>query len=272
MPGSPDFSARSARCGEERHNEIALRTQIAVRMHPPAVTAGTYAALALTVAAAAFVQGSAGMGFALITAPVAALVFPAFVPAGLLALMLPLNAYVAWRENHALDRSGAAWITAGRVVGTGAGAWLLAAIAPSRLSVLVGAATLLAVLATVVAPSFAPRRNAFLAAGLVTGITETATGVGGPPLALVYQHHGGPTLRSTLAVCFLVGEVISLALLAALGRVGAAPLGAALALAPALAVGVALSRGVHRRLDGRVLRAAVLVFAVASALVLIARA
>ena len=235
------------------------------------MSVGTLAGLALTVVLAAFVQGSAGVGFALITAPVAALLFPAFLPAGLLVLMLPLNAYVAWREGRAVDRSGATWITAGRFAGTLGGVWLLTVVTPARLNTVVGAAILLAALATMLAPSFDPGRKAFLSAGIVTGITETATGVGGPPLALVCQHHPGPTLRSTIAVCFLVGELISLAFLALVDRVGAEQLRAAALLVPALGLGSILSRRVHHRLDGSVLRAIVLGFAIASAIVLLVR-
>ena len=40
---------------------------------------------------------------------------------------------------------------------------------------------------------------AFLAAGLITGITETATGIGGPPLALTLQHRPVSEMRATIA-------------------------------------------------------------------------
>jgi uncharacterized membrane protein YfcA len=113
----------------------------------------------------------------------------------------------------------------------------------------------------------ASRRTAFLAAGAITGITETATGIGGPPLALIYQHHPGPVLRSTMALCFLVGEVMSLGLLALTGRLDAGQLWAAAWLLPALAVGALVSQMLHRRLDGAKLRVAMLVFAVVSGVV-----
>jgi len=95
--------------------------------------------------------------------------------------MLPLNVYVAWRERAALDRSGAGWITLGRLVGTFGGLWILAAMPASALNLLIGAATILAATATLVLPSFRAGRQSFIAAGLVTGVTETATGIGGPP-------------------------------------------------------------------------------------------
>jgi uncharacterized membrane protein YfcA len=224
---------------------------------------------ALVVLTAAFVQGSTGLGFALIVAPVVGLIDPLLLPVLLLVLMIPLNSYVAWRERHALDGGGAGWISAGRTAGTAGGLWVLVAVPASSLNLLIGASTALAALATLLAPSFLPGRRALLAAGAVTGVTETATGIGGPPLALVYQHRPAPVLRSTVAVCFLVGEIISLALLAATGKVDARQLEVALLLVPALVAGALLSRSVHHRVDGPLMRSLVLGFALISGAVLI---
>jgi uncharacterized membrane protein YfcA len=226
----------------------------------------------LAVAFAAFVQGSIGVGFALIVAPLLGLLEPALLPVGVLALMLPLNFYVAWRERPAIDRHGAGWITAGRVVGTAGGLWVLAALSAGALAIFVGISILAAVGATLVMPAFAPSRHALVGAGVVTGITETATGVGGPPLALVYQHQPVPVMRATIAVCFLLGEIVSLVVLFASGRVGMSQLAGAALLLPAVAVGGLASRDIHTRIDARFMRALVLVFATASALVLLARA
>ncbi|WP_269744415.1 TSUP family transporter [Saccharopolyspora erythraea] len=122
---------------------------------------------------------------------------------------------------------------------------------------------------TLLAPSFSPGRAAFLTAGAVTGVTETATGVGGPPLALVYQHSPAPVLRSTVAVCFLAGELISLVVLLATERIRAEQLWLALLLLPAVVLGALLSRFVHHRLDGRLMRLLVQVFAIVSGVVLL---
>ena len=133
----------------------------------------------------------------------------------------------------------------------------------------------LLVLAAVVAllvPAFQPNRTGLAAVGLVTGITETSTGVGGPPLVLAYQHRSGPMLRSTVAVCFLVGEVISLAVLGIGGQVDGGTLLAAVALLPFLAVGSFASRFTHHRLDGPLLRYLVLSFAIVSGVVVIVQA
>jgi hypothetical protein len=198
------------------------------------------------------------MGFALIVVPVLALVHPEAIPGALLFLMLPLNAYVAWRERGAIDRSGAGWITVGRFAGTFAGLGILLVLSTYWLNQFVGISTLLAVLASVLAPSFTPGKKAFIATGLVTGITETATGIGGPPLALVYQHAPVATLRSTVALFFLVGEVISLAVLGISGALQWSHLSYAVLCLPALLLGMGLSSLVHHKLDQRRLRIGVL--------------
>ncbi|MGW0817698.1 TSUP family transporter [Streptomyces viridiviolaceus] len=227
------------------------------------------AVLAVTVAVAAFVQGSSGLGFALIVAPVAGILDPRLVPVFVLASMIPLNLYVAWRERSSLDLRGAGWITGARLAATPAGLALLWLIPERSLGVFVGVATVLAAVVSLAAPAFTPGRAAYVGAGAVTGLTETATGVGGPPLALVYQHRPPAELRSTVAACFLIGEVASLALLFAAGKAQAAELGQAVLLLPAIAVGAWLSRLVHQRLDAGRMRLFVLVFALASGLVLI---
>lgn len=231
-----------------------------------------FAIISAAVLVAGFVQGATGVGFALILAPVMGLLEPALLPVCVLVLMLPLNVYVIWRERAAIDRTGATWITAGRVAGTAGGLWVLVALSASALNVFVGLATIAAVLATLAAPAFTPGRPAFIAAGVVTGITETATGIGGPPLALVYQHQPVAVMRSTVALCFLLGQLVSLAALVAVGRVGASQMTAATELLPALGMGAVLSHVVHDRVNTRFLRAFVLVFALVSGLVLLARA
>jgi uncharacterized membrane protein YfcA len=225
--------------------------------------------LAGTAGIAAFIQGAVGIGFALVMAPVMGLVRPDLLPVALLILMLPLNLHVAWRERAALDLNGAGWITAGRVAGGVLGVGVLALLSADKLSLLIGGATILAALAALCAPSFIPRPRACVAAGVVTGITETATGVGGPPLALLYQHRPPATLRATIAFCFLVGELVSLALLAASGRLGMEAVQSAAVLLPAVLVGSSASQLVHGRIGQRQLRTGVLLFSLVSGVVLI---
>ena len=217
----------------------------------------------------ALVQSTIGVGFALIMAPLAAILRPDLLPGALILLAMPLNAWVAVRERHALDLVGMKWITAGRVVGGFAGLAMLAVMSARGLNLLIGIATILAVAASLLAPRFTPGRSAFATAGLVTGVTETATGIGGPPLTLVFQHQPPATLRANVAVCFLIGEVLSIGLLVAAGSLGLTQLVAALALVPAVGIGILFSDAARRRVEARALRKLVLLFALLSAAVLI---
>lgn len=228
--------------------------------------------LALASALAAFVQGTAGMGFGLIMAPVLGVAAPDLLPVSLLILMLPLNGFVLWRERIHLDFSGAGWISLGRLLGTALGIWIIVALTPRQLNGAVGLATVLAAFGTLLAPVFEPSRAAFLSAGLVAGVTETATGIGGPALALVYQHHKAPILRSTVALCFLVGELVSLGVFLSMGRIHPALLRPALALAPCVLAGAYLSQRIHHHINAQVLRITVLAFAVSAGFVICIRA
>jgi uncharacterized membrane protein YfcA len=235
------------------------------------VSLAAFALIAAVVAIGAFVQGTTGVGFALLVAPVLGVLTPELLPVCLLALMVPLNVYIAWRERTALDWSAAGWITSGRFLGTFGGLWMLAALAPGHLSQLIGLATILAAAVTLLSPSFMPGHRAYFTAGIITGVTETATGIGGPPLALVCQHLPAPRLRATIAFCFLVGQLISLAFLTTVGRASLSQLTAATLLVPALALGALASRLTHHRARGRFLRLFVLLFALVSGAVLLFR-
>jgi uncharacterized membrane protein YfcA len=219
---------------------------------------------ALAVAAGGLVQGSIGVGFALVVSPALALLAPGLLPGCVLILMLPLTAYVARREWQVIDWRGVFWITLGRCAGGIAGLEVLALLPGGGLRWFVGLATILTAVGSMLSSNLALRPSVFIRAGIITGITDTATGIGGPPMALVYQHHPGPVLRATLAICFLVGELLSLLLLALGGRLEQNQLTAAVWLLPALAAGSLLSRWSHGRVDGRPMRLAMLGFAIVS--------
>ena len=224
-----------------------------------------------SVAVAACVQGTIGIGFALIVAPVIAFSRPDLLPVSLLLLMLPLNLFTFLREHHAVDWRGAGWITLGRLAGTLAGAGVLVVLSAPALHLLVGAVIIAVAAFTMLAPKFSPSRSAFVTVGLFTGISETATGIGGPPLALAYQHHQPDVLRSTVAGCFLLGELVSLGVLAAISRVGWRQAWSALLLLPFLVVGGLVSSWVRHGVNAKLLRGLVLGFALISGTLLILR-
>ncbi|RAE95617.1 sulfite exporter TauE/SafE family protein, partial [Burkholderia multivorans] len=124
------------------------------------MTVLAFSIVAATVLISAFVQGSTGMGFAMIVAPVVSFIDPTLIPVMLLVLMIPLNAYVAARERSAIDWHGVKWISVGRFAGTFAGLWILLIVNLHQLSLLIGWSTLIAAVAALLAPKFSPNRTA----------------------------------------------------------------------------------------------------------------
>ncbi|MGO3894040.1 sulfite exporter TauE/SafE family protein, partial [Brevibacterium aurantiacum] len=178
----------------------------------------------------------------------------------------------AARERSEIHWYGVKWISVGRFAGTFFGLWILVIVNLHQLALLIGWSTLVAAVIALLAPKFTPNKPVLAIVGLITGVTETSTGVGGPPYALAYQHSPGPELRSTVAVCFLVGEVISLIVLAISGQVHGPAMLFTAAMLPFLALGSFLSKYVHHRLDGPVLRYIVLGFAIISGTIVIVQA
>lgn len=230
------------------------------------LTIGVVAAAAAATVIGAMVQGSLGFGMNVVSVPVLALVVPKALPVTAIMLGIPVSIGMARYERQALDRPGVGWIIAGRVPGTVAGAVVVATVSTAVLQALAGVIVLVLVLASAVVPSLPVRSSTQVVAGVVSGVTGTAAGIGGPPLALLYQHHPGPTMRSTLAAAFVVGTSLSLVTLGIAGQVHLDQVLLGLGLAPVVLAGSVLGRRFHRFLERGWLRPAVLVLSAITAL------
>lgn len=223
--------------------------------------------LLFAVAAGAVVQGSVGFGFALVVVPVLTFVRPDVLPATVLLLTLPLSVTMAVRERRAVEVVGLVYLLAGRLAGTFVGAGLLLLVPEEYLSVLFGGLVVVAVLTSSLAPEVSLSNRTKVAGGVASGIMGTAAGIGGPPLALIFQSRSGPEIRATLAAAFIFGTTISLLVLTLVGRLGREHLFLALELLPVLLLGLWAANYLASLLTGRWLRPAVLLFAAASGLV-----
>jgi uncharacterized membrane protein YfcA len=236
------------------------------------VTLGALVAAALATLVGAAIQSSIGFGMNLVTVPVLALVLPESLPVAVIVLGVPISIAMLRHEHASLDRAGLGWLIGGRVPGTALGVWVVAVVSTAALQAVVGGVVLAVVAASLLAPPIPVRPATQLTAGVVSGVTGTAAGIGGPPVALLYQHRQGPTIRSTLAVTFLVGTLLSLASLLIARVMTLEQVALGLGLSPLVLVGAYVGRRSHRVLDQGWLRPAVLAFAAVSALVVIADA
>jgi uncharacterized membrane protein YfcA len=188
----------------------------------------------------------------------------------MLLCSLILTLVMAFRGRQTIQFGGVAWTIVGRMPGILAGLGALTILHQKELAALFAALVLIAVAMTASGLSLRPKRATLLAAGAMSGFMGTVAAIGGPPVALVYQHSPGPELRSTLAGYFVAGSSMSLVGLAAVGRFGLDELLLAAVLAPAVLVGYVASLGLARWLDrGRTRTAILVVSALSAALVLV---
>lgn len=225
----------------------------------------------IMVAFGALIQGSMGFGFAFAVGPALALVRPEAVPTTIVLLSIPMVALMALRERGSISVHDFLWITAGRLPGTLVGACILLVIPVSSLGIAFGLMILAGVIMSMLSPNFEAGNGAQFLGGVASGIMGTAAGIGSPPLALVNQNRPGTELRSTLAISFVVGTMLSLVALFSVGVVREWHVLFALELLPALLLGLLVSSFAIPLLDKQWLRPTLLAFAACAAGVTILR-
>ncbi len=233
----------------------------------------TEIALALVLAAlGATLQGSIGFGLAVVSAPLLLLIDPVWVPGPMLMAAMLLVVLIAHRDRAHIIKGDVALGTMGRVLGTIPAAYALSVL-PRHVYDLVFAAIVLAGVAlSASGVHIARTRLNVIVAGTLSGIAGTISSIGGPPMALVYQHERGPSVRGTMSAIFVVGTIISIAGLWWAGRFGMVELTMGLILMPAILVGFAISRYTAAWLDRRRIRPAILAISALSAVVILVRA
>ena len=217
----------------------------------------------------ALVQGSVGFGLNLIAAPILALIDPTLVPGPALASAFILTILITRRERASIDARGVRWAMVGRVPGTILAAVAISSLPERGLAVFFALLVLLAVVMSTLRWHPRPTTGTLLGAGALSGFMGTATSIGGPPIALVYQREQGPIIRATLSGYFVLGSILSMAVLALIGEFGGDEILATAALVPGLLCGFWLSRQTTRLLDRGYARHAILVVSAGSALTLL---
>ena len=231
----------------------------------------TYAVIAAAVLVGATVQSAVGLGVGLVAAPVTALLEPDLMPGALLMVAALMPCLTLVRDHQDIDWRGLGWSLPARLPGTLIGVWVVKTLTARELGVAIGVVVLVAVAVTWRAITVPVNRATLSAAGFASGITGTATSIGGPPIAIVYQHRPAREIRTTMAVYFLIGAGISLVALLVSGDLTGDQGVAALELLPFLGLGALLGALARRAIPAHVVRPAVLLVSSASALVLLVR-
>ncbi|MDF1606302.1 sulfite exporter TauE/SafE family protein [Nocardioides sp. YIM 152315] len=232
---------------------------------------GVFALVFAAVLIGSTVQSVVGLGVGLVAAPVITLVEPDLMPGVMLALAFVLPCVTLVHDHDDIDWRGLGWSLPARVVGSAVGVWVVATFSADQLGAFIGTIVLLAAALTWHAVTVPITRSTLGTAGFVSGVTGTATSIGGPPFALLYQHRPPTQIRTTMAVYFVVGAALSLAGLTMSGDLELHQVAVATLLLPALGLGVLAGVPLRRRVPAERVRPAVLLVSAASAVVLVVR-
>lgn len=213
-----------------------------------------FTVLSLAIILASCLQGSIGFGMGMVAAPIVALTDPELLPGMLIVLAFVLTLVVSIRERDAINMRGAGWALLGRVPGTAVGAYLVATLPHRWLAVLLGAVILSGVALATLGWAPLPSPRAMAIAGMASGVLGTATSIGGPPMALIWQGSSGARLRGTMSAFFLVGTTLSLVGLWFAGAVDQHVLRTTAWFLPAVGIGYVLSRYINRFMSRERLR------------------
>lgn len=216
-------------------------------------------------------QASIGVGLGLLSAPTLSLIDPAFIPGALAICVVPLTVGMTIRERSHIDRSGISRAVVGRFIGVVIGASLISRMGQNGIAIVVGLSVLLAVVGSLTGIHFAPTPRNLLVAGTASGFSGTVASVGGPPMALTYQHSDPRTLRASLATFNMIGSAFTIPGLVIAGVIGHRELRLALMLVPGVLLGLWTGRFTITRMSPDRVRPFVLIACAASAIVLLAR-
>jgi uncharacterized protein len=226
----------------------------------------------LAVAIGAAAQATTGFGFSLIAAPVlVVLIGPAQAVRLTNILAVGINLVLLARHRRSASVPAAFRLLIPAVVVTPVAAYVVHRTDPPLLSVVVG--ILIVVSALAVGSGVRSKRlrgsPGALVAGALSAAMNTASGVGGPAVAMYALNAGWPAemTRSTLQIFFLGLNVLSFV---ALGAVSL-PVGPALALGAALVGGLAAGSMLVSQLTARSVRRVVVGLALAGGVAAIVR-
>ncbi len=215
------------------------------------------------------VQTAIGFGLALVAVPFLILIDPQMVPAPIVMIAFVQLLLSAWVHRADIQWRPIAIATLARIPGTALAVWLMSVTDIEGIKILIACSVFAAVAISLLNIQAEPNTKNHIIAGFFSGLGGTATAIGGPPMALLYQHQQGDFVRANLSSFFAIGSLISLAGMAMGGFVTSQSWIYFLYFLPATLIGVWLGMKVKHLLKPALMRPAILILCSGSAAVLL---
>ena len=235
-------------------------------------SSGVWAACLLAVIIGTVVQRLAGQGFGMVSAPMLALVAPDYLPGTVLLVGLCVGAGAFLSDRSAVVARDLPPGFAGRALGAVVAAWIAARVVGTpALPLVTGLLVWVAVGLTALGMRLPLTASTLFGAGTVAGVMGTLTGIGAPPMAIVYADVEARRSAATQNVFFAFGMAVSITALIIAGVVGLRHFAFAAVLAPVVPLTLWAVRPLAARIAKGSIRPLALGLAATAATVLIAR-
>ena len=189
-----------------------------LQLMPGTFVPGHLLGMGAMVFVAALLQGIGGLGFAMVSAPLAVLFFPEMAPGPLLVLGAGLALLGLLRDFDAVDWPSVTTLMAGRAGGTLLAGATLAALPTNAFSIVFALLILLGVGLSFAGWKVRASHPNMALAGFASGLMGTITSSGAPPFAIVMQYVPPRQMRATISCVFFAGAILSLLMLAYVDR------------------------------------------------------
>ena len=190
----------------------------------------------------AITQSAVGIGFG-IPACFLIILEPTMVPSCIVLMGTFLafsNAFLSFKD---IIKDDLIYSFSGRVVGTFISVPLISlTIGTKSYLIIFGLLLLITVFLSAKKWSIAATKKNVTIAGLCSGFMGTLTGVGGPPMAIVYQNSDSKNVVATLNMFFGIGALFSVLVLTYIDLINFREIMRCLLLAPGIITGIILGR------------------------------
>ncbi|MEM8922516.1 MAG: sulfite exporter TauE/SafE family protein [Actinomycetota bacterium] len=229
------------------------------------------AVVTVATAAGAMVQGSIGIGLALVAGPLLVGIDPAFTPAPLMLGGQIVGVRHVIAERAHTDRRALRRCLYGLPVGI-AGALIVVRLVDARsTALLVGTMTVIAAVALLAGAKVQRTPRVETVGGIAISFAAVSAGLPGPPAAVTFNDLAPNALRGTLSTFMLFISSVGILGLTLTGSFGREELLRFVTLVPGILIGLFAARYLRPHLDNTWFRPLVLVIALAGGLALLGR-
>lgn len=230
-----------------------------------------FAAATLAVVLGSVVQVASGVGGGFVIVPFLALLDPNLIPAPLIFASLSLSGLMAMREWPAVIWTYVPITLIGMIPGAVLGAYVLSSVSFTNLGIVFGTVILIGIVLTATGLHLPLTRMTAMLSGALSGVMGTTSGIGAPPLALLYQNEPGPRVRATLAVIYTGATLLMLCILFGFGQFSMSKAYAGVQLMPGFVLGYWIAHRFTTHVDSGWTKIAVLAVSGTAAIALILR-